>query len=61
MVSVPAKQKNNNPTGRKEKAMTEYQFYQVEKKDKVAWVYLNRPEKKECHEPSGLAGAGFDI
>ena len=32
--------------------MTEYQFYQVEKKDKVAWVYLNRPEKKNAMNPA---------
>ncbi len=31
--------------------MTEFEFYQVEKKDGVAWVYLNRPEKKNAMNP----------
>ncbi len=31
--------------------MTEYEFYRVEKKGPVAWVYLNRPEKKNAMNP----------
>ncbi len=31
--------------------MTEYQFYAVEKKPPIAWVYLNRPEKKNAMNP----------
>ena len=31
--------------------MAGYQFYQVEKKDAVAWVWLNRPEKKNAMNP----------
>ncbi len=33
--------------------MTEsYKFYRVEKKDHIAWVYLNRPEKKNAMGPA---------
>jgi enoyl-CoA hydratase len=28
-----------------------YKFYKVEKKDHIAWVYLNRPEKKNAMGP----------
>jgi len=28
--------------------MSKYEFYIVEKKPPVAWVYLNRPEKKNA-------------
>ena len=31
--------------------MSEYEFYQVEKKGPIAWVYLNRPEKKNAMNP----------
>lgn len=31
--------------------MTDYQFYQVEKKTPLAWVWLNRPEKKNAMNP----------
>lgn len=31
--------------------MSEYQFYLVEKKPPVAWVYLNRPDKKNAMNP----------
>ncbi|MBF0467855.1 MAG: crotonase/enoyl-CoA hydratase family protein [Desulfamplus sp.] len=31
--------------------MSEYQFYLVEKKAPVAWVYLNRPDKKNAMNP----------
>ena len=31
--------------------MTDYQFYLVEKKPPIAWVYLNRPEKKNALNP----------
>lgn len=31
--------------------MTEFEYYQVEKKPPVAWVYLNRPEKKNAMNP----------
>ena len=31
--------------------MSEYEFYLVEKKPPVAWVYLNRPEKKNAMNP----------
>ena len=31
--------------------MSEYQFYLVEKKPPIAWVYLNRPEKKNAMNP----------
>jgi len=31
--------------------MSEYQFYAVEKKPPIAWVYLNRPEKKNAMNP----------
>ena len=31
--------------------MGEYEFYLVEKKPPVAWVYLNRPEKKNAMNP----------
>ena len=31
--------------------MTAYEFYHVEKKPPVAWVYLNRPEKKNAMNP----------
>lgn len=39
------------PWGRKEMRMSGYQFYIVEKKPPVAWVYLNRPEKKNAMNP----------
>lgn len=39
------------PWGRKEIRMSTYQFYIVEKKPPVAWVYLNRPEKKNAMNP----------
>jgi enoyl-CoA hydratase len=32
--------------------MSQYQFYIVEKKPPIAWVYLNRPEKKNAMNPS---------
>ncbi|MGM0403782.1 MAG: crotonase/enoyl-CoA hydratase family protein [Thermodesulfobacteriota bacterium] len=31
--------------------MSPYEFYQVEKKPPIAWVYLNRPEKKNAMNP----------
>ncbi len=31
--------------------MSEYKFYLVEKKPPLAWVYLNRPEKKNAMNP----------
>jgi enoyl-CoA hydratase len=31
--------------------MSQYEFYQVEKKPPVAWVYLNRPDKKNAMNP----------
>ena len=31
--------------------MSEYKFYRVEKKGPVAWVFLNRPEKKNAMNP----------
>lgn len=31
--------------------MSDYKFYVVEKKPPVAWVYLNRPEKKNAMNP----------
>jgi len=31
--------------------MSTYEFYQVEKKPPIAWVYLNRPEKKNAMNP----------
>ncbi len=31
--------------------MKEYEFYTVEKKPPIAWVYLNRPEKKNAMNP----------
>ena len=31
--------------------MSDYTFYQVEKKPPIAWVYLNRPEKKNVMNP----------
>ena len=31
--------------------MGEFEFYRVEKKPPVAWVYLNRPEKKNAMNP----------
>jgi len=31
--------------------MSEYKFYLVEKKPPIAWVYLNRPEKKNAMNP----------
>lgn len=31
--------------------MNEYQFYLVEKKPPIAWVYLNRPDKKNAMNP----------
>ncbi|HVN72530.1 MAG TPA: crotonase/enoyl-CoA hydratase family protein [Desulfomonilia bacterium] len=30
---------------------TDYKFYKVEKKDHIAWVFLNRPEKKNAMGP----------
>jgi enoyl-CoA hydratase len=30
---------------------TTYNFYKVEKKEKIAWVFLNRPEKKNAMGP----------
>jgi len=35
----------------KETFMSQYQFYIVEKKPPLAWVYLNRPEKKNAMNP----------
>ncbi|PIP38496.1 MAG: enoyl-CoA hydratase [Desulfobacterales bacterium CG23_combo_of_CG06-09_8_20_14_all_51_8] len=35
--------------------MTAYQFYLVEKKPPIAWVYLNRPEKKNAMNPPAWA------
>jgi len=32
--------------------MTEHQFYRVEKKETIAWVFLNRPEKKNAMGPA---------
>jgi len=31
--------------------MTTYEFYRVEKKPPIAWVFLNRPEKKNAMNP----------
>ncbi|MEA3470267.1 MAG: enoyl-CoA hydratase-related protein, partial [Thermodesulfobacteriota bacterium] len=31
--------------------MKEYEFYSVEKKPPIAWVYLNRPDKKNAMNP----------
>jgi enoyl-CoA hydratase len=31
--------------------MSEYKFYQVEKKPPIAWVYLNRPDKRNAMNP----------
>ncbi len=31
--------------------MSDYEFYRVEKKPPVAWVYLNRPDKKNAMNP----------
>ncbi len=31
--------------------MSDYEFYKVEKKGPIAWVYLNRPEKKNAMNP----------
>jgi len=31
--------------------MSQYEFYQVEKKAPLAWVYLNRPDKKNAMNP----------
>lgn len=31
--------------------MSEFEFYSVEKKDQIAWVYLNRPDKKNAMNP----------
>ncbi|MEH0018762.1 MAG: crotonase/enoyl-CoA hydratase family protein [Desulfobacter sp.] len=31
--------------------MSDYEFYRVEKEPPVAWVYLNRPEKKNAMNP----------
>lgn len=31
--------------------MSDYEFYRVEKKNPVAWVYLNRPEKQNALNP----------
>ncbi len=31
--------------------MSDYKFYKVEKKGPIAWVYLNRPEKKNAMNP----------
>jgi len=33
--------------------MSNYEFYLVEKKPPIAWVYLNRPEKKNAMNSSG--------
>ena len=30
---------------------TSYNFYKVEKKGSIAWVFLNRPEKKNAMGP----------
>ena len=35
--------------------MSAYQFYRVEKTPPVAWVYLNRPEKKNAMNPPAWA------
>ncbi|MDD9302592.1 MAG: crotonase/enoyl-CoA hydratase family protein [Desulfobacter sp.] len=32
--------------------MSEYEFYRVEKKEDLAWVFLNRPEKKNAMGPA---------
>lgn len=32
--------------------MSEYEFYRVEKKGAIAWVFLNRPEKKNAMGPA---------
>ncbi len=32
--------------------MSDYQFYRVEKKEHIAWVFLNRPEKKNAMGPA---------
>ncbi len=32
--------------------MSEYEFYRVEKKAAIAWVFLNRPEKKNAMGPA---------
>lgn len=46
--------------------MSEYEFYFVEKKPPIAWVYLNRPEKKNAMGPAAWAEpveifAGLDL
>jgi enoyl-CoA hydratase/carnithine racemase len=35
----------------KEGLMPDYEFYRVEKERAVAWVFLNRPEKKNAMNP----------
>ena len=35
--------------------MSHYQFYTVEKKPPIAWVYLNRPDKKNAMNPPAWA------
>ncbi|MCU0600299.1 MAG: crotonase/enoyl-CoA hydratase family protein [Desulfobacterales bacterium] len=35
--------------------MSDYKFYLVEKKPPIAWVYLNRPEKKNAMNPPAWA------
>ncbi|MDO9265051.1 MAG: crotonase/enoyl-CoA hydratase family protein [Desulfosalsimonadaceae bacterium] len=35
--------------------MSDYKFYIVEKKPPIAWVYLNRPEKKNAMNPPAWA------
>ncbi len=37
--------------------MSDYEFYQVEKKAPIAWVYLNRPEKKNAMNPPAWSEA----
>jgi enoyl-CoA hydratase len=36
----------------RKKTMSEYEFYLVEKKPPIAWVFLNRPDKKNAMGPS---------
>ena len=31
--------------------MSEYEYYLIEKKVPIAWVYLNRPDKKNAMNP----------
>ena len=37
--------------------MSEYTYYSVEKKGPIAWVYLNRPEKKNAMNPPAWSEA----